>query len=92
MARFSPLQPGIQLMRRLPLPAGSKGERVIVACMVGVDGQIHETRIYKSLGGEYDREALRVVSSLRDEWTPELEGLEPVESFYMINVDFVPLH
>ncbi|MBO2011152.1 energy transducer TonB [Hymenobacter negativus] len=79
-------------VRRLPLPAGSKGERVIVACMVGVDGQIHQTHIYKSVGGEYDLEALRVVSTLRDNWTPELEGPEPVESYYMVNVDFPPLH
>jgi hypothetical protein len=76
-------------VHRLPLPAGSTGERVIVACMVGVDGQIHETRIYKSVGPDYDREALRVVSNLRAGWTPELEDREPVESFYMVNVDFV---
>jgi hypothetical protein len=77
-------------VHHVPLPMGSRGERVIVACMVGVDGQIHETRIYKSVGPDYDREALRVVSSLRHDWTPELEGNEPVESFYMVNVDFLP--
>lgn len=74
----------------VPLPLGSTGERVIVACLIGVDGQIHETRIYKSVGPAHDREALRVVGSLRNGWTPELEEKEPVESFYMVEVDFLP--
>lgn len=77
-------------VQHIPLPMGSRGERVIVACMVGVDGQIHETRVYKSVGPDYDREALRVVGNLRHDWTPELEDKEPVESFYMVNVDFLP--
>jgi hypothetical protein len=79
----------VQLLQ-LPLPPGSKGERVIVACMVGIDGQIHETQVYKSVGPQYDREALRVVSNLRSDWFPELESNEPIESFYMVNVDFIP--
>jgi hypothetical protein len=79
-------------VRRLPLPTGSPGVRVIVACMVGIDGQIHETRMFKSGGPEFDREALRVINSLRADWTPELQDKEPVESFYMINVDFKPEH
>ena len=74
----------------LPLPPGSTGERVIVACIVGVDGQVHETRIYKSVGATYDREALRVVNNLRHGWMPALESKEPVESYFMVNVDFLP--
>ncbi|MDO7852648.1 energy transducer TonB [Hymenobacter convexus] len=93
--RRGPLMLGEEVshtVRFVPLPPGSRGERVIVACMVGVDGQIHETRIYKSVGPEHDREALRVVENLRATWTPELKDNEPVESFYMVNVDFLPRH
>jgi hypothetical protein len=74
------------------LPEGETAQRgqVIVACMIGVDGRLRESRSYKSLGPLYDKEALRVVNSLKGMWSPQLVDDEPEESFYTVEVDFIP--
>gem|GEM_PF-4088344 len=78
---------------RYPAPAaGAEPVRgqVVVACMIGVDGRLRESRIYKSVGPEYDREALRVVNGLRGSFSPQLVNGEPRESFFTVEVDFIP--
>jgi len=76
-------------------PAVRGGEQplrgqVVVACVIGVDGKLRETRIFKGMGPAYDREALRVVQGLRGSFSPQLVDGEPVESFYTLGVDFIP--
>ncbi|UOQ71039.1 TonB family protein [Hymenobacter cellulosilyticus] len=74
------------------LPNGAVPQRgqVVVACMIGVDGQLRESRIYKSVGPEYDREALRVVNELHGTFSPQLLNGEPTESFFTLEVNFLP--
>ncbi|GAA3961986.1 energy transducer TonB [Hymenobacter antarcticus] len=74
------------------VPDGTEPLRgqVVVACAIGVDGKMRETRIYKGMGPAYDREALRVVNGLRGSFSPQLQDGEPVESFYTLGVDFIP--
>ena len=75
------------------LPDGVEPQRcqVVVIGMVGIDGRIREKRIYKSAGEPYDTEALRVVNRLRGTWLPQLIDGEPEESFYTMEVNFLPL-
>lgn len=74
------------------LPGGEAPLRcqVVVACMIGVDGRLRESRVYKSVAPAYDAEALRVVRGLRGSWSPQLLNGEPEESFYTVEVNFLP--
>jgi hypothetical protein len=87
------LKSEIERSLRYPVPtngASALRGQVVVACVIGVDGRLRESRIYKGVGPEYDREALRVVNGLRGGFAPQTIDGEPVESFYTLEVDFIP--
>ena len=84
-----------EVQRATRYPAVAAGElplrgQVVVACTIGIDGKLRESRVYKGIGAAYDREALRVVNGLRGSFSPQLQDGEPVESFYTLGVDFIP--
>lgn len=74
---------------KLEPPVGSAAVRVIVACAIGVDGRIAQSQVYKGVEEKYDKEALRAVNGLTGQWTPQRLNGEPVESYYMVYVDFL---
>jgi TonB family protein len=63
---------------------------VLVRISVDQNGIVNGLRIDHSVSPDLDQEALRVVSMVKDKWTPGTLNGKPVPSDYSLSVSFIP--
>lgn len=72
---------------RIPLENVIEGT-VIVNFIVGLNGEIRDVKIVKSVNKDLDKEAMRVIS-LMPNWTPGMNNGKPVKVSFNLPVKFV---
>ena len=65
--------------------AGKQG-RVTLTFVVDTDGSLVDAKVVKGVDPDLDAEALRVVSSCKEKWTPGMQGGKPVRVHYVFPV------
>lgn len=68
------------------LECGVEG-RVICSFVVNADGRIDNINVVRSVDGDLDREALRVIRKM-PRWKPGRHNGEPVPVYYILPVNF----
>lgn len=67
--------------------AGQQG-RILLQFTVNADGSMSDIHILRSVSPELDAEALRVVSSCTQKWTPGMQNGKPVPVTYSLPIVF----
>ncbi|MBO4755243.1 MAG: M56 family metallopeptidase, partial [Bacteroidales bacterium] len=65
--------------------AGKQG-RVTLSFVVDTDGSVVDVKVLRGVDPDLDAEALRVVSSCKEKWTPGMQGGKPVRVHYVFPV------
>ena len=60
--------------------------RVDVSFVIEIDGTITDIQVKKNPGYGMDKEAIRVLKSLKTKWTPGMIGGKPVRTSYMLPI------
>ena len=67
--------------------AGKQG-RITLSFVVDTDGSVVDVKVVKGVDPDLDAEALRVISSCKEKWTPGMQGGKPVRVHYVFPVVF----
>ena len=67
--------------------AGKQG-RVILTFVVDTDGSVVDAKVLRGVDPDLDAEALRVISSCTEKWTPGMQDGKPVRVHYVFPVIF----
>jgi TonB family protein len=67
--------------------AGKQG-RITLSFVVDTDGSVVDVKVVKGVDPDLDAEALRVISSCKEKWTPGMQGGKPVRVHYVFPVIF----
>jgi TonB family protein len=67
--------------------AGTQG-RMVLSFVVDTDGSVTDVQILRGLSPELDAEALRVMNSCTEKWTPGMQDGKPVKVTYTMPIVF----
>ena len=67
--------------------AGTQG-RMVLSFVVDTDGSVTDVQILRGLSPELDAEALRVLNSCTEKWTPGMQDGKPVKVTYTMPIVF----
>ena len=69
------------------ITAGTQG-RVVLSFVVDTDGSVTDVQLLRGVDPDLDAEALRVVSSCTEKWTPGMKNGKPVRVTYTFPIVF----
>lgn len=75
------------LQRNLRYPDSENQGRVVLSFVVERDGSLTDIKVLKTIGAEFDREAIRVLK-MAPKWKPGLQGGQAVRVQFTIPINF----